>query len=227
MRLDHQIDVPLGLDAVWQALNDPQRVAPCMPGATLMSVDGDMFTATVKVKIGPISMAYAGTGEYVARDDATHTLTLTASGKERNGAGRASATVQVNLEGREGAAGHTTGTITTDLTITGRAAQFGGGMITEVGGRILQEFSSNLTAALTVPDGSGDTTAARSIGAAEPAMSTVDPPEALDLLRYAAKSPIQQWIARLVALVAYPVVRLIGLLRRKPSTPQPTGANNE
>ena len=212
MRLDHQIDVPLDVDAVWQALNDPERVAPCVPGATLTSVDGDTFSASVKVKVVPISMAYTGSAEFVVRNDATHSLVLTATGKESNGAGRASATVQVRLKGVDGT---TTGTITTDLSITGRAAQFGRGMITEVGGRILDEFSSNLTAALAALAAPDDATDTRSDDAVEPSARDNGPPEALDLLRYAAGSPVQKWIARVVALLAYPFVRVIGLLRGK------------
>lgn len=207
MRLDHQIDVPLGLDAVWRALNDPERVAPCMPGATLTSVEGDTFSATVKVKVGPIAMTYAGSAEFVARDDAAHRMTVKASGREKNGSGRASATVEVALAET---GGRTTGAITTDLTITGRAAQFGRGMISEVGGRILEEFSANLTALLAAADASG---AEPENNTATGPVDAIATPDSLDLLQYSTTSPVKRWIGRIAAVLAYPVVRLIALLR--------------
>ena len=134
MRLDHEFTVPAPPAQVWQAVIDPESVAPCMPGATLTKVEGDTFTGTVKVKLGPISLLYKGSGEFLEKDETARTIVIKASGKDSRGAGTASATVTVTLA-EEGSG--TKGTVSTDLNVTGRPAQFGRGMISEVGGKIL------------------------------------------------------------------------------------------
>ncbi|MDV6011286.1 SRPBCC family protein [Haloechinothrix sp. LS1_15] len=144
MRLDHEFTVPAPVDEVWQALLDPERVAPCMPGATLTGVDGDEFSATMKVKLGPVSLQYKGTGAFTDKDEAARRLVIKASGKDTRGAGTASAEVAVTLTEGSDVDGETRGTVATDLTVTGRPAQFGRGMISEVGGRLLGDFADCL-----------------------------------------------------------------------------------
>ncbi|MGH3451186.1 MAG: SRPBCC family protein, partial [Haloechinothrix sp.] len=144
MRLDHEFSVAAPIEDVWDALLDPERVAPCMPGATLTGVDGDTFTATVKVKLGPIALTYKGSGEFVQKDADTRTLLIKASGKDTKGAGTASASVTVSLTEQ----GATHGAVSTDLKVTGRPAQFGRGLISEVGGKLLGEFSECLSTKL-------------------------------------------------------------------------------
>ncbi|MGH3423673.1 MAG: SRPBCC family protein, partial [Nocardioidaceae bacterium] len=97
MRLEHQFTVPAAVDVVWQALLDPERVAPCMPGATLTAADGTEFTGSVKVKLGPVTLLYKGSGEYVETDEAQHKVVIKASGKDARGNGTAAATVTVTL----------------------------------------------------------------------------------------------------------------------------------
>lgn len=150
MRLEHSFEVPAPIDEVWQALLDPERVAPCMPGATLTGVEGSTFTGTVKVKLGAMSLQYGGSGEFVETDPAAHRLVIKAAGKDARGAGTASATSEVTLSGHDGA---TTGTVVSDVKVTGRPAQFGRGLISEVAGRILAQFASNLSARLTPAPG--------------------------------------------------------------------------
>jgi carbon monoxide dehydrogenase subunit G len=145
VRLEHQFSVPAPVDQVWRALLDPERVAPCMPGATLTGVEGNTFNGSVKVKLGPVSLLYKGSGEFVETDDADHRLVLKAAGKDARGNGTANATVTVTIAGN---GAETSGTVVTDLSITGRPAQFGRGMIAEVGGRILDTFAGNLAAEL-------------------------------------------------------------------------------
>ncbi|GAA1223398.1 hypothetical protein GCM10009676_00910 [Prauserella halophila] len=145
MRLDHEFTVPAPIDEVWKAIIDPERVAPCMPGATLTAVEGDTFKGTVKVKLGPVSLLYKGSGEFLDKNEASRQITIKASGKDSRGAGTAAATVTVTLT----AEGETTkGTVATDLNVTGKPAQFGRGMISEVGGKILDSFAENLSAEL-------------------------------------------------------------------------------
>lgn len=145
MRLDHEFTVPAPIDEVWQAVIDPERVAPCMPGATLTAVEGDTFKGTVKVKLGPVSLLYKGSGEFLEKDQASRQITIKASGKDSRGAGTASATVTVTLTAEGGS---TKGAVATDMNVTGKPAQFGRGMISEVGGKILDSFAENLSAEL-------------------------------------------------------------------------------
>lgn len=157
MQLEHRFTVPAPPDVVWAALTDPERVAPCMPGATLSSVEGNSFTGSVKVKLGPISLLYKGSGEFVETDEAARRVVIKASGKDSRGNGTASATVTVQLTDEGGS---TSATASTDMAITGKPAQFGRGMIGEVGGKILDTFanclSGKLAPASEVPDEASD-----------------------------------------------------------------------
>ncbi|PPK70554.1 SRPBCC domain-containing protein [Actinokineospora auranticolor] len=150
MELEHRFAVPADIDTVWTALLDPERVAPCLPGTTLTGVDGPRFTGTVKVKLGPISLLYRGTGEFTDRDDGSYRLVIKASGKDAKGNGTAAATVTLTLtaDGPDS----TTGNVATDLTITGKPAQLGRGLISEVGARLLDTFATNLADTLTTPE---------------------------------------------------------------------------
>lgn len=145
MRLEHQFSVPAPPDVVWAAVIDPERVAPCMPGATLTAVDGAEFTGGVKVKLGPVSLLYKGSGQFLETDEQARRVVIKASGKDSRGNGTAAATVTVTLT-EEGSG--TKGTVVTDLTVTGKPAQFGRGMIVEVGGKILDTFASCLATKL-------------------------------------------------------------------------------
>src|SRR5262249_52069760 len=141
MELEHSFTVPLSEERAWEVLLDVERVAPCMPGATLDSVDGDEIKGRIKVKVGPIAMTYAGTAHFTERDPEAHVITLEASGKETRGAGTASATVRSTLEGQDG---QTHVVVHTTLNVTGRPAQFGRGVMAEVGGKLIGVFASNL-----------------------------------------------------------------------------------
>jgi len=141
MELEHSFTVPVPEDRAWEVLLDVERVAPCMPGATLDSVDGDEIKGRIKVKVGPINMTYAGTARFTERDKHAHVITLEASGKETRGAGTASAKVRSMLEGQDG---QTHVIVHTTLNVTGRPAQFGRGVMAEVGGKLIGIFASNL-----------------------------------------------------------------------------------
>jgi len=141
MELEHSFTVPVPENRAWEVLMDVERVAPCMPGATLDSVDGDEIKGRIKVKVGPINMTYAGTARFTERDPDAHVITLEASGKETRGAGTASAKVRSMLESQNG---HTHVVVHTTLNVTGRPAQFGRGVMSEVGGKLIGIFASNL-----------------------------------------------------------------------------------
>ncbi len=145
MELEHSFTVPVPKERAWDVLLDVERVAPCMPGATLDSVDGDEIHGKVKVKVGPINMTYAGTARFVERDKTAGVVRLEASGKETKGAGTASASVRSVLEDR---GDETYVVVKTTLNVTGKPAQFGRGVLNEVGGKLLGIFATNLAAML-------------------------------------------------------------------------------
>src|SRR5450759_264410 len=124
MELEHSFTVPVPRERAWEELLDVERVAPCMPGASLDSVDGDTIKGRIKVKVGPISMTYAGTARFTERDDEAYMVTLEASGKETRGSGTASASVRSELEDQ---GEQTRVTVHTKLNVTGKPAQFGRG----------------------------------------------------------------------------------------------------
>jgi uncharacterized protein len=141
MELEHSFTVPVPEERAWEVLLDVKRVAPCMPGATLDSVEGDDIKGRIKVKVGPIAMTYAGTAHFTERDAQNHVIVLQASGKETRGAGTASASVRSALQG-QGDQTHVV--VNTTLNVTGRPAQFGRGVMAEVGGKLIGIFASNL-----------------------------------------------------------------------------------
>ncbi|GAA3814791.1 SRPBCC family protein [Amycolatopsis tucumanensis] len=222
MRLDHEFTVPAPPAEVWKAVTDPERVAPCMPGATLTKVEGETFTGTVKVKLGPISLLYKGSGEFLETDEQARRIVIKASGKDSRGAGTAAATVTVTLSEENGG---TKGSVATDLNVTGRPAQFGRGMISEVGGKILDQFATNLADRLgsaEPPAAPAEEKPAESGVTTEPApekpkLETVKPQpqeaEAIDLFEYAGSSigkrlaPVLAGVAAVLGIVA--IVRLI------------------
>ena len=162
MELEHSFTVPVPKSRAWDVLLDVERVAPCMPGATLDSVDGDEIRGRIKVKVGPINMTYAGTARFVERDKDAGVVTLEASGKETRGAGTASASVRSVLVDR---GQETDVKVLTTLNVTGKPAQFGRGVMNEVGGRLLTIFATNLAALLAEQEGSAADGQAAAAGA--------------------------------------------------------------
>ncbi|WP_187764762.1 SRPBCC family protein [Saccharopolyspora spinosa] len=146
MQMQHQFSVPVPVEVAWKALLDPERVAPCMPGATLTKAEDNEFAGSVKVKLGPVTLLYKGTGTFKEVDEATRRVVIDASGKDSRGSGTAAATVAAVLQPE----GDTTAvTVDTDLKVTGKPAQLGRGLISEVGGKILNQFAANLAKRLT------------------------------------------------------------------------------
>ncbi len=139
MKLEKSFTIDAPVEKAWEALNSPEAVAPCFPGATLTNYEGDSFTGTVKVKLGPIAMTYKGKGTYVSRDEAAHEVVIDASGRDSRGNGTASAKVTASLaaDGPD----RTAVSMVTDMTITGKPAQFGRGVISDVADKIIGQFS--------------------------------------------------------------------------------------
>jgi carbon monoxide dehydrogenase subunit G len=164
MELDNSFTVPVPPDQAWDVLLDVKRIAPCMPGATVDEVDGDVVTGRIKVKVGPVSLTYRGTAKFIERDPEAHVMVMEATGKETRGAGTASATVRAAL-GRDASGSGTQVTMHTTMNVTGRPAQFGRGVMVEVGGKLVDQFAANL-AQLIAGDTAADSAAGGSPAAA-------------------------------------------------------------
>lgn len=149
MELQHEFTVPVPVDEAWRVLLDIERVAPCMPGAYVETFDGETVQGSVKVKVGPMTVTYRGTAAFQERDESAHRVVLAANGKETRGQGTARATVTGTMTGRPD--GTTAVTVATDLAVTGRPAQFGRGVMAEVGDRILGQFADCLADKLSGP----------------------------------------------------------------------------
>ena len=158
MELEHSFIVPVPPEQAWEVLLDVERVAPCMPGATIDGVDGEVISGKIKVKVGPIALTYAGTARFTEKDEQARMVALEASGKETRGTGTASATVRSTLEDL---GGKTRVTVHTTMNITGRPAQFGRGVMVEVGGKIIEKFATNLAAQLATAGPATDSPAAQ------------------------------------------------------------------
>jgi carbon monoxide dehydrogenase subunit G len=143
MELDNSFTVPVPPDQAWDVLLDVKRIAPCMPGATVDEVDGDVVTGRIKVKVGPVSLTYRGTAKFIERDPGAHVMVMEAAGKETRGAGTASATVRAAL-GPDASGSGTQVTMHTTMNVTGRPAQFGRGVMVEIGGKLVDQFAANL-----------------------------------------------------------------------------------
>ena len=229
MELEHSFTVPVPVDQAWDVLLDVEQVAPCMPGATLDSVDGDEIKGRIKVKVGPISITYAGTARFTERDRDAGVVTLEASGKETRGSGTAAATVRSELHGQDG---QTEVTVHTSLNVTGRPAQFGRGVMTDVSAKLIGIFATNLADMLTAGNGSAPDpagpdpavqAAADANGAASasvpasatPAAVPVSSEDSLNLLKVAGLPVLKRIAAPAGALLSVLAVVLIWRRRRR------------
>jgi carbon monoxide dehydrogenase subunit G len=180
VELSNEFRVAVPAATTWEVLTDVERVAPCLPGATLLSVDGDEFTGAVKVKVGPITVSYKGEAAFLEKDAAAQRVVLKANGKETRGNGNAAAVVTAQLKD-EGDA--TRVVITTDLTISGKAAQFGRGVLADVAGSLIAQFAKALEADILGVSSTATTapTAEALTAASQPAAS-----DSVDLLKVVA-----------------------------------------
>lgn len=138
MDLHHSFVVPTDAETAWATLMDLEGVAGCFPGAAVTSVQDDSFTGTVKIKLGPIALVYAGSGTFVERDDTAHRAVIDAKGKDKRGNGTAGASVTIAVA--EVPSGGSEVDVTTDLNVTGKPAQFGRGVMQDVSDKLLGQF---------------------------------------------------------------------------------------
>lgn len=174
MKIANEFSLGVPLAEAWRLLTDLERVAPAMPGVTLTAVEPDGISATMKVKVGPITVSYRARVTLVSQDEERHVAVLHARGREARGQGTVEATVTATLQGD---ADRTDVTLDTDLDVTGRVAQFGGGVMKEVADRLLRQFTRRLEAQLA-EQRADDGAVAAAVGSGAPGAATVDAPSA-------------------------------------------------
>jgi hypothetical protein len=173
VELTNEFRVGVPVEKAWAVLTDVERIAPCLPGAQLQEIEGDQYRGLVKIKVGPITAQYKGVATFTERDDTGHRAVLRAEGRDTRGQGNANATVTATLV----AEGDTTAvTVVTDLTITGKVAQFGRGVLADVSGKLIDQFVQNLERdVLSGGPDAGDPTPAAAPAAGRSGGSTVTP----------------------------------------------------
>jgi len=229
MELTNDFRVDVSPSTAWTVLTDVERIAPCMPGAQLQEIEGDEYRGVVKVKVGPITAQYKGKAVFQELDEASHRAVLKAEGRDTRGQGNASATITATLL-PDGEGTHVT--VQTDLTVTGKVAQFGRGVMADVSSKLLGQFVECLEStvlgspgdvtnsaadrseerqavgttaerqAVGVPEGSVEENASAAEMTAR-AVRTIDSPEAAPVnLVNAAGAPVMKRVAPILALVA-------------------------
>jgi carbon monoxide dehydrogenase subunit G len=214
MDLNHEFIVNVPVKDAWVILTDLERIAPCLPGAQLTEVEGETYRGQVKVKVGPIVAQFKGQASFVSRDDIAHTASLKGEGRDTTGKGTASAIITAQLTSVTPTS--TKCTVVTNLTISGKVAQFGRGALADVSDKLLAQFSENLnqlinsspapatTTAAATSAPVATTTAATEAAAAMPEIRKIESAEVapLDLLGTAGAPILKRAIPVVVALVA-------------------------
>ena len=209
MELAHEFTVNTPIDRAWAFLTDVERIAPCMPGAELTEVDGDTYHGLVKVKVGPITAQYKGVARITESDDINHRAIIRAEGRDTRGQRNASATATAVLQ-PDGDG--TRVSIDSDVTITGKVAQFGRGVIADVSAKLLDQFVACLER--DVLSSAGERPASDEV-AESGTTRTIEAPEAepVDLLRTAGASVLKRVVPVAAVVVVVIVVVLVLLLR--------------
>ncbi len=204
MDLNNEIEVNAPIEEVWEAFNTPERIAPCLPGAELNEVDGDNFHGAVKIKVGPITAQYKGTATYQEKDQASKRIIIKGDGRDTRGAGNASALITAELS--EISSNITNVKVLTELTITGKVAQFGRGAISDVSGKLMTQFATNLEKLLN--SSSNETSTNENENENE---DDQKPETELNLLSLVALPVLKRFAAPLigVAVIVFMVIRYI------------------
>lgn len=184
MQIENRFVVPVAVDRAWAALLDVEQVVQCLPGASLTAVDGDRMSGSVTVRLGPVTMVYRGEAEFVVKDSAEKRLVMEGSGRDQRGAGNVKSSVEARLlpsdEGTEV-------WVVADLALTGKPAQLGRGVISQVSDRLVGEFASRLAvrlreAATPLPEGAQSAATADCAPVSPPQARSAPPPQEPELL---------------------------------------------
>jgi uncharacterized protein len=202
MKLENTFMVPVPVEDAWRILLDVDKIAPCLPGASVESVEGDEVVGRVKVKLGPIALTYRGMITFIERDEQERRVVMSAKAKEARGSGTADATITTALGTVDG---QTQVSVVTDLKVTGKPAQFGRGVMQDVSGNLVEQFATSLARELE-SDSLAGRAAAPSAGAPTPGGGAQTAPvmpnrdesrrgsEAIDLLDIAGSSVAQRGV---------------------------------
>ena len=208
MDLVHEFTVPVPVDDAWRILTDVERIAPCLPGAQLQEIEGDTYRGIVKVKVGPIQAQFKGQASFVEQDHVAHRVVLKGEGRDTTGKGNAAALITAELTSLT--ASSTSVKVLTDLSITGKVAQFGRGAMADISDKLLAQFVENLNTLIGEQQAS-PAPAAPAPAAAQtndeddaPQVRKIDAPEAeaLDLLSVSSGAIVKRAIPVVIAIAA-------------------------
>jgi carbon monoxide dehydrogenase subunit G len=216
MRIENDMHVSASMEEAWALLTDIPAIAPCLPGAKLIDQDGDTYEGTMKVKVGPIVAEYSGTATVVEMNETDRTVKLTASGRDKRGAGNASADIFDSMVEDDGG---TTVSIATDLKVAGKVAQFGRGAMADISKKLLGQFAECIEAKLqqadvvdeaeTEPETVEAPNDEAEASAPEPEVSIDDDDDVLDLMGVAGGALAKRLIPAVGGVVAAVIVYLI------------------
>ena len=216
MRIENDMHVSASMEEAWTLLTDIPAIAPCLPGAKLIGQDGDTYEGTMKVKVGPIVAEYSGTATVVEMNETDRTVKLTASGRDKRGAGNASADIFASMVEADGG---TTVSIATDLKVAGKVAQFGRGAMADISKKLLGQFAECIEAklqqvdvvdkAVTEPETVEAPNDEAEASAPEPEVSIDDDDDVLDLMDVAGGALAKRLIPAVGGVVAAVIVYLI------------------
>ncbi len=220
MEIRNEFTVSVPIEQAWETLTDVEKIAPCLPGASLDGRDGESYLGQVKIKVGPITASYKGKAHFIEKDEQAHKAVLKAEGRDTKGQGNASATITAQL--KEAGSG-TFVEVTTDLAISGRVAQFGRGVLADVSGKLLEQFVATLESTVlgsNTPASSAsspeDTNGKATTSGASTSGSATQPrsvePEPVDLMGLAGKTMVKRLLPAIPAVF---FVILILLKRNK------------
>ena len=216
MRIENDMHVSASMEEAWALLTDIPAIAPCLPGAKLIDQDGDTYEGTMKVKVGPIVAEYSGTATVVEMNETDRTVKLTASGRDKRGAGNASADIFASMVEDDGG---TTVSIATDLKVAGKVAQFGRGAMADISKKLLGQFAECIEAKLqqadvvdeaeTEPETLEAPNDEAEASDPEPEVSIDDDDDVLDLMGVAGGALAKRLIPAVGGVVAAVIVYLI------------------
>ena len=207
MDLVHEFTVPVPVDDAWRILTDVERIAPCLPGAQLQEIEGDTYRGIVKVKVGPIQAQFKGQASFVEQDHVAHRVVLKGEGRDTTGKGNAAALITAELTSLT--ASSTSVKVLTDLSITGKVAQFGRGAMADISDKLLAQFVENLNTLIGEQQASPVPAAPAPAAATteedeSPQIRKIDAPEAeaLDLLSVSSGAIVKRAIPVVIAIAA-------------------------
>lgn len=208
MDLNHSFIVEVPVSDAWRILTDVERIAPCLPGAQLLEIEGDTYRGQVKVKVGPIQAQFKGEANFLERNETTHRIVLKGEGRDIGGKGNASAIITAQLTAVTDSS--TSVVVDTDLSITGKVAQFGRGTMADISNKLLAQFVENLNTYIAdqpaTPDVVANEIADEIVDAPtdEPVIRKIDAPEAqaLNLLSLSTGAIAKRAVPVVIVVVA-------------------------